>query len=129
MAMEVGKVCMKVDGREYGRYCVVIKAPGKEKEKRSFVTVTGPRLLTGVKRRQSNVAHLMETEYKIEIPEDAADEAVIAAYEKAGLVNKLNLTRPSAGDMKSEAAKQKSKPAPVAKEKKPKAEPKKEAKK
>jgi large subunit ribosomal protein L14e len=121
MAFELGSVCVKMDGRESGRYCVVVKPAGKEKEKRSFVLVTGPRLLTGVKRRLCNVSHLVSTEYKVEVADGAADEAVLAALEKGGLVNKLNLRMPSAGLMKAEAERQKNKPAPAKKEKPQKA--------
>jgi large subunit ribosomal protein L14e len=115
MVFELGSVCIKMDGRENGRYCVVIKSAGKEKDKRSFVLVTGPRLLTGIKRRQCNINHLSPTDYKVEVAEGAADELVIAALEKVGLVNKLNLKMPSAGDMKAEAERQKNKPVPAKK--------------
>ena len=68
VVLEVGRVCMKIAGREAGKYCVVIKPVGKSKEEKSFVIVTGPRLLTGVKRRKSNIDHLKSTEY-INLPE------------------------------------------------------------
>jgi large subunit ribosomal protein L14e len=99
--LEVGRVCMKIAGREAGKYCVVVKPAGKSKSEKSFVFVTGPRLLTGVKRRKSNIDHLKATEYKLEISEDAADENVVSAYEKAGLIVKLGLKKPSAAQMKA----------------------------
>ena len=120
--LDVGRVCIKIAGREAGRYCVVLKT-GKDKEK-AFAIVTGPKLLTGVKRRRSNVEHLEPTAYKIEIKDEATDEEVISAFEKAGLTAKLNLKMPSAAEIKTEKAK----PEKI-KEEKPKQKPKEEKKK
>ena len=119
-ALEVGRVCMKVAGREAGKYCVVLK-----KENEAFVLVTGPKLLTGVKRRKCNVDHLEPLPNLLEVKENAADEEVIAALEKAGLVTKLNLKRPSAAEVKAEKAKPKEEKKEVKKEEKPKKEKKK----
>lgn len=94
---------MKISGREAGNYAVVIKPAGKSKEEKSFVVVTGPKLLTGVKRRKCNIEHLKATEHKVEISENATDEDVIAAYEKAGLIVKLGLKKPSAAELKAAA--------------------------
>lgn len=105
VVLEVGRVCLKTSGREAGKYCVVVKPMDK-----SFVMVTGPKLLTGVKRRRSNIDHLQITEHVIKITADANDEAVIAAYESAGLVKQLNLKKPSAASMKTEAEKAQAKP-------------------
>lgn len=68
----------------------------------SFVLVTGPKLLTGVKRRRTNILHLKPLEYKLEIKEEASDEEVIEAYKKSGLVSKLDLKLPSAAELKEE---------------------------
>lgn len=103
--LELGRVCMKIAGREGGKYCVVVKPVDKGKKDKSFVFVTGPKLLTGVKRRKCNIEHLKATEYKLEISTDAADEQVISAYEKAGLVMKLGLKKPSAAQMKAKEEK------------------------
>lgn len=102
MALEIGRVCMKIAGREAGKYCVVLK-----KVNESFVLITGPKLLTEVKRRNSNVGHLEPTPYVLEIKEDANDEEVINAFEKAGLITKLELKRPSAAELKAEKVKEK----------------------
>ena len=105
VVLEVGRVCLKIAGREGGKYAVVVKPAGTEKGKgkddKSFVFVTGPKLLTGVKRRKCNIDHLQPTQYKLDISEDATDEQVITAYEKAGLVIKLGLKKPSAAQMKA----------------------------
>ncbi|MBI4010308.1 MAG: 50S ribosomal protein L14e [Candidatus Aenigmarchaeota archaeon] len=102
MALEVGRVCMKLVGREAGRLCVVLNNITNEKTKKnSFVMVTGPRLLTGIKRRKANITHLEPTRHILEIKEDATDEEIIEAYKKANVVTKFNLKLPSAGKMKA----------------------------
>ena len=106
MALDVGRVCMKVVGREAGKLCVVLKNITDEKKKSSsFVMVTGPKLLTGVKRRKANINHLEATKHNLEIKEDATDEEVYQAWEKSTLVKKFNLKKPSAAEIKSEKAK------------------------
>lgn len=100
VTLEVGRVCMKVAGREAGKYAVVLK-----KIDDSFVLITGPKLLTGVKRRKCNVEHLEPTEHKLEIKEDASEEEVLESFNKAGLITKFNLKRPSAAELKAEKAK------------------------
>lgn len=130
VVLEIGRVCLKLVGREAGKYVVVVKAAGKAKDDKSFVFVTGPRLLTGVKRRKCNIDHLKATEYKLEITEDAPDEQVITAYEKAGLIIKLGLKKPSAAQLKAKAEKkvekEKKKTETAKKQKKSKVDKKKE---
>lgn len=105
-SLEVGRVCMKVAGREAGGYCVVLKNPVK-----SFVFVTGPKILTGVKRRNSNLSHLEPTQYIVEISADASDDQVVAALQKSGLVKKFGLKMPSAAQLKAKEKKQEEKQA------------------
>ena len=111
-SLETGRVCMKVSGRESGGYCVVLKNVDK-----SFALVTGPKILTGVKRRKANITHLEPTKYLVEIPQDASDEQVIAALEKGGLVKKFGLKKPSAAQMKAREEKEKAKVAAKSEEK------------
>ncbi len=127
VSFEIGRVCIKTVGREAGKYCAVLKKAVDEKSKTSFVLITGPKLLTGVKRRKCNIEHLEPTQYTLDIKEEAADEEVIEAYKKANLVTKFDFKLPSAAEMKAE----KEKPAKeVKKEEKPKEKkPKKEEKK
>ncbi len=119
--METGRIVVKIAGREGGQYGVVVK-----KVDENFVMVTGPKLLTGVKRRKANVLHLEPTSFKLEIKDDATDEEVIEAYRKSGLVEKLGLRFPSAADVKAEKKTKEEKAAkapkvePKAKEAKPK---------
>lgn len=78
---EVGRVCVKTVGREAGRKCVVVDIIDDR-----FVLVTGPKNVTGVKRRRANVKHLEPLPHKVSIEKGASDEAVKAALEKAGLL-------------------------------------------
>ncbi len=70
-AIEVGRVCVKVAGREAGRKCVIVDVMDK-----SFVVVTGPRKVTGVKRRRVNINHVAPTEEVISIKRGASDDEV-----------------------------------------------------
>ncbi len=81
---DVGRICVKTAGREAGRKCVVVDIIDE-----NFVLVTGPKALTGVKRRRANIKHLEPTPYKIDIPKGASDEEVVKALEKAGLLNEM----------------------------------------
>ena len=79
-AIEVGRVCVKIAGRESGRKCVIVDIIDE-----NFVLVTGPKSLTGVRRRRANIKHLEPTEAKVNITRGADDEEVLKAVEEAGL--------------------------------------------
>ncbi len=83
-AIEVGRICKKLTGREAGRYCVVLSIIDD-----SYVEITGPRPITDVRRRKCNILHLEPTGDKIDIKANASDEEVEKAMEKAGLLEKL----------------------------------------
>lgn len=82
-------MCLKLAGREGGSYCVVLET------KSPFVLITGPKSITGIKRRRCNIAHLEPTEHKLELAAGAADSAVEAAWKTSGLVEKLNISIPT----------------------------------
>ncbi len=84
MLIEVGRVCVKTAGREAGRKCVVVKVID-----RNFVVVTGPKELTGVRRRRSNVKHLVPLPIKLDIREDADDGEVLEALKQTKLYEEL----------------------------------------
>ena len=79
---EVGRICVKTRGREAGKMCVVVDIIDDD-----FLLITGPRQLTGVKRRKVNVKHVEPTQYKINISKGASDEDVIKAIEEAKLTD------------------------------------------
>ena len=76
--IEVGRVCVKLNGREAGRKCVIVDVIDK-----NFVLITGPKKLSGVRRRRTNVKHVEPTSETIEIKKGAADEDVAKVAEKA----------------------------------------------
>ena len=81
---------MKIAGREAGKYCIVLK-----KIDDTFVLVTGPKVLTGVKRRKCNVEHLEPTPHLVTITAEASEKDVVDAYNKIGLLKKFELKMPS----------------------------------
>jgi large subunit ribosomal protein L14e len=75
---DVGRICVKLSGREAGMKCVVLDIIDK-----NFALVTGPPKTTGVKRRRVNIQHIEATPERIEIKKGASDEEVAKALEKA----------------------------------------------
>jgi large subunit ribosomal protein L14e len=78
-AIEVGRICVKQAGRECCTKCVIIDVMDK-----SYVLVTGPKKLTGIKRRRVNINHLMPLEDKIDIKRGASDDEVSQALDATG---------------------------------------------
>ncbi|MGD0690218.1 MAG: 50S ribosomal protein L14e [Candidatus Bathyarchaeia archaeon] len=76
-SMEVGRICVKLVGRETGRKCVVVDVVDK-----NFVLITGPKSVTGVRRRRTNVDHLEPTPETVEVKKGAADDEVEKALTK-----------------------------------------------
>lgn len=77
-AIEVGRICVKGTGREAGKRCIIVDIIDK-----NFVLITGPKDVTGVKRRRTNINHINPTEEKITIKRGASDEEVKEALTKA----------------------------------------------
>ncbi len=78
-AAEIGRICVKLLGREAGKKCVVVDVADK-----NFVVITGPKGVTGVKRRRTNINHVEPTQDTIEINRGATDEEVTKALKSAG---------------------------------------------
>jgi large subunit ribosomal protein L14e len=126
---DIGRVCIKKAGREAGKQCVVVDVVDK-----NFVLITGPKDVSGVKRRRVNVDHLEPTELKIEIKKGAGDEEVKKAlskieatkvYEKKEVKKEEKETEPLK-EVKVEKEEEKVEKKPKRKRAKPKAEEKKE---
>jgi large subunit ribosomal protein L14e len=83
-AIEVGRVCVKMAGRETGRKCVIVDVMDK-----SFVLVTGPKKVSGVKRRRVNINHVAPTEETIQIKRGASDEEVTQMIDAAGKMKEM----------------------------------------
>jgi large subunit ribosomal protein L14e len=83
-ALEVGRICIKQAGRENGKKCVIIDLIDK-----SFVLVTGPKKVTGIKRRRVNINHVMPLMDKIDLKKGASDDEVAQALEAAGKLEEM----------------------------------------
>lgn len=83
-AIEVGRVCVKQFGREAGRKCVIIDVMDK-----SFVLVTGPKKITGVKRRRVNINHIDPLDLKIDVPRGVSDEELTSALEAEDKIEEM----------------------------------------
>lgn len=75
--IEVGRVVVKLNGRETGQKCVIVDVIDK-----NFVLVTGPPKVSGVRRRRTNVKHIEPTEDTLDIKKGASDEDVGKAIGK-----------------------------------------------
>jgi len=78
-AIEVGRICVKVSGREAGRRCVIVDLMDK-----NFVLITGPKELSGVKRRRANVDHIEPLQDSVKIKRGASDEEIAETLKAAG---------------------------------------------
>jgi large subunit ribosomal protein L14e len=83
-SFEVGRVCIKTAGRDALRRCVLVEIIDK-----NFGLVTGPKNVSGIRRRKVNLSHLEPTEDKISLDKNASDEVISKALDKAGLVDKM----------------------------------------
>lgn len=71
---EVGRICVKLAGRDAGRKCVIV-----EELDNLYVLVDGD-----VRRKKVNINHLEPTEEMLDIKEKASTETVKAAFTKKG---------------------------------------------
>ena len=81
-AIEIGRICVKIAGREAGRKCIIVDIIDD-----NFVLITGPKSLTGIKRRRVNIKHIEPLDKVIDIPKGASDEDVLKAIAAAGLTD------------------------------------------
>jgi large subunit ribosomal protein L14e len=79
-----GRVCVKTMGREAGSLCVIV-----EKMEGNYVVITGPKHISGVRRRRCNTHHLEPLDTILRITTGADDEAVVKAIESEGLTEKF----------------------------------------
>jgi len=76
-AIDIGRICVKLAGREAGKKCVVVDMVDK-----NFVLVTGPKQLNGIKRRRVNVNHIEPTERKVNIRRGETDEELLKTLDE-----------------------------------------------
>ena len=73
--LEVGRVCIKLSGREAGNFCVIVEIKDD-----NFVLIDGE-----VKRRRCNIDHLIFLEQKIKIKKGASTAEVIKELKKINI--------------------------------------------
>ena len=104
--IEVGRICVKLAGRDAGKKCVIIDVLDK-----NFVMIDG-----GVRRRKCNIDHLEPTKDTIKISKNAAHDAVKKEFESLKLF--VWETKPrQAKDKPKKQRKVKQQPEKVAKKK------------
>jgi large subunit ribosomal protein L14e len=83
-AIEVGRICVKVAGREAGRKCVIVDLMDK-----SYILISGPKKVTGVRRRRTNVNHVEPLVDKIEIKRGASDDEVESVLKSSKMIETM----------------------------------------
>lgn len=73
--MEIGRVCVKIAGRDAGKHCIIVDVIDKNN-----VTIDG---LT--RRRKCNIKHLEPLETVVNIGKNAGHEQVMSELEKLGM--------------------------------------------
>lgn len=79
-AIEVGRICVKIAGREAGKKCIIVDVIDK-----NFLLITGPKQVNGVKRRRVNISHVEPTEKKVDITRGENDEEIMKALDEETL--------------------------------------------
>ncbi|NWF86815.1 50S ribosomal protein L14e [Candidatus Bathyarchaeota archaeon] len=83
-AIEVGRICVKLSGREAGKKCIIVDIVDK-----SFILITGPKAVSGVRRRRANINHVEPLQDKIAITRGASDEEITEALKAAGKLEEM----------------------------------------
>ena len=83
-AVEVGRICVKTAGRQAGQKCVIVDVMDK-----SFVLITGPKPITGVKRKRANMNHIRTLEDKLDLKRGASDEEVTQTLSAVGKIDEM----------------------------------------
>lgn len=92
--LEIGKVCIKIAGRDAGKLAVIVEILDEP-----YVLIDGE-----VRRRKCNILHLEPTERKVEIKKDASHLEVVKALGitevKKKKVKKDKTSRPTSSKVK-----------------------------
>ena len=73
--IEIGRLCVKIAGRDAGLKCVVVDVLGK-----NIVLIDGE-----TRRRKCNIAHLEPLAQKLPLEKGASHEKVVAAFKEIGV--------------------------------------------
>ena len=100
--MEIGRLCVKLAGRDAGEECVVVDVLDNNN-----VLVDG-----NTRRKKCNIMHLEPLDQVLKIKKNASHDDVISAFEKAGIkINKKGSSRKK--ETKAEKKEPKEKPKKV----------------
>lgn len=91
--MEIGRLCVKIAGRDAGLRCVVIDLLEK-----NLVLIDGE-----TRRRKCNAAHLEMLDQKLDIAKNASHEAVVSAFKGLGVELKTRKPKAKAPAQKTTA--------------------------
>jgi large subunit ribosomal protein L14e len=94
--LEPGRIVLKIAGREAGKYAVII-----DSVKDNFVLITGPKSITGIKRRKCNIDHIEPTEHKFDIESNADDASIESMWKNSDLIEKLQIKVPVKREFKN----------------------------
>jgi large subunit ribosomal protein L14e len=78
---DIGRVCVKLMGREAGHYCLIVDVIDK-----NYLLIDGLK----VRRRRVNYNHIEPITEIVDIKKGASHEEVEAAIKKAKLTKKMN---------------------------------------
>ena len=92
-AIEVGRLCVKIAGRDAGKECIIVDVQDE-----NFVMIDG-----NTRRRKCNIAHLELLPHKADIKKGATHEEVLKALEHFGI--KLEKKSPAKAPKPKAAAK------------------------
>jgi len=70
--IEIGRLCVKIAGREAGRKCVVVDIIDK-----NYVLIDGL-----IRRKKCNITHLEPLDKKIDLKKNASHEEVVSEFKK-----------------------------------------------
>jgi large subunit ribosomal protein L14e len=84
VAIQIGRVCVKTQGREKGLKCIIVDIIDK-----NFLLVTGPPMISGVKRRRVNVKHIQPLDFMIDINRGMSDEGIEEVLAQNNLLSEM----------------------------------------
>ena len=73
--IEIGRLCLKIAGRDAGKRCVVVDIP-----KKNFALIDGQ-----TRRKKCNIIHLEPLKEKLKITKGASHEEIVKEFKKLGI--------------------------------------------
>ena len=83
MILEIGRVVMKIEGRDSGKYAVIV-----DKINDNYFLIDGE-----TRRKKCNISHLEPTEKTLKISANASTEEVTKAFKEIGIDIKPKVKR------------------------------------